>query len=77
MAVDDWYQEIEKYDFQKPGFNMSTGHFSQLIWKGSQKLGIAYAQKNGDVYVVANYDPPGNYHGQFNDNVLPLINNNQ
>lgn len=76
MAVDDWYQEIKKYNFEKPGFTMSTGHFSQLIWKDSQKLGIAYAQKDGDVYVVANYDPPGNYRGKFKDNVLPLISDN-
>lgn len=28
-------------------------------------------QKSGKIYVVCNYDPPGNVHSQFKENVLP------
>lgn len=52
---------------------MSTGHFTQVVWKGSQKLGVGFAV-SGDgnsVYIVAQYTPPGNYMGQFQQNVLP------
>ena len=29
-AVDAWYKEIEKYDFEKPGYQAGTGHFTQV-----------------------------------------------
>jgi hypothetical protein len=47
-----------------------SGHFSQMVWKNSTELGIARARdQNGKVIVVANYNPPGNYIGQFTQNV--------
>jgi hypothetical protein len=44
---------------------METGHFTQLVWKGSKKVGFGLASKDGKDYVVAEYDPPGNYLGEF------------
>ena len=73
QTTDDWYKEIKLYNFNQPGFSMSTGHFTQVVWKGSQKLGLGYAL-TGDgktLYVVAQYSPPGNIRGQFEQNVLP------
>ena len=72
-AVDAWYKEIKDFDFQNGGFKPGTGHFTQLVWKDSQKLGIGYAvdTKNNKAYVVARYDPPGNYDGEYRENVLP------
>jgi hypothetical protein len=47
-----------------------SGHFTQMIWKDSQELGMGLARsKNGRVIVVANYNPRGNYIGQFAVNV--------
>lgn len=52
---------------------MSTGHFTQVVWKESKELGVACTKaKNGNIYVVANYYPPGNYIGCYNENVPPL-----
>lgn len=48
------------------------GHFTQVIWTGSTKVGCGQAAslgKKGGVYTVCNYDPPGNYIGQFPANV--------
>jgi hypothetical protein len=46
-------------------------HFSQVVWKNSKELGIAMARdQTGKVIVVANYNPPGNYIGQFTQNVF-------
>jgi glioma pathogenesis-related protein 2 len=70
-VVDRWYSEIKDYNFNKPGFHTGTGHFTQLVWKSSQELGIGIAQAtNGTWYVVGNYSPPGNIAGQFATNVL-------
>jgi hypothetical protein len=72
-ATDAWYDEIESYDFSSPGFAMSTGHFTQVVWKGSEKLGVGFAitRDGNSIYVVAQYSPQGNYMGQFGRNVLP------
>ena len=38
-AVDGWYSEISQYDWSDPGFTNNTGHFTQVVWKGSTTLG--------------------------------------
>lgn len=69
-AVDDWYAEIKDYNFSKPGFDEKTGHFTQVVWKSSNQIGVGVACKGSTTYVVANYNPPGNYDGEFPQNVL-------
>ena len=70
-VVDRWYNEIQNYQFDKPGFHTGTGHFTQLVWQSSKELGMGIAQAaDGTWYVVANYSPPGNISGQFPTNVL-------
>merc|ERR1719228_1372676 len=78
-ATDSWYDEIELYNFGNPGFSSETGHFTQVVWKGSTKVGCGYATGKTTMrgrtwnvaYVVCNYSPPGNYMRQFEKNVLP------
>lgn len=38
-AANSWYSEAKNYDFNKSGFQTNTGHFTQVVWKGSRKLG--------------------------------------
>lgn len=73
-SVDAWYNEVDDYDFNSPGFSGSTGHFTQVVWKGSQNLGcgVGCGTKNY-CYVTCNYYPPGNYLGQFGSNVFPKV----
>lgn len=69
-ATEMWYDEIKDYNFNKPGFNSNTGHFTQVVWVDSVELGVAKATaKNGMQFVVARYFPPGNILGRFPDNV--------
>ena len=56
-----WYDEIKDYNFNKPGFKNGTGHFTQVVWKGSKQVGFGYAQSSdGDYFGVANYFHAGN-----------------
>lgn len=72
-AVGRWYDEIADYDFRSPGFSSRTGHFTQLVWKSTDRVGLARAAGWGEVwyetYVVAVFQPPGNHLGRFPENV--------
>jgi uncharacterized protein YkwD len=71
VVVDYWYSEVQNYNFNKPGFQAGTGHFTQLVWQSSKALGMGIAQAaNGTWYVVGNYSPPGNISGRFPTQVL-------
>jgi uncharacterized protein YkwD len=66
-----WYAESVDYKFTAPGFSSSTGHFTQVVWRASTKLGCGRAQCSFGVYYVCRYFPAGNVLGQFEQNVLP------
>ena len=56
------------------GFSSGTGHFTQVIWKESTKLGIGRVEKHVDRYgrcafIVARYKVAGNLLGAFTENV--------
>jgi len=70
----DWYDEIKDYNFNNPRFQRGTGHFTQVVWKGSKQVGFGYAQaSDGGYYGVANYYPCGNINTPqyFRENVIP------
>lgn len=74
-AIKSWYDEISMHNFDKPKYSEKTGHFTQMVWKSTKKLGVGVAvSPNGkEVYVVTNYYPAGNImgRGMFEENVLP------
>ena len=61
-AISDWYDEIKNYNYKNPGYDSETGHFSQLIWDTTKKLGVgvAYVPSSKRTYIVARYYPAGN-----------------
>lgn len=64
--VDAWYDEISQYDYNNPGFSEATGHFTQVIWKDTTKLGCAYVTCNNAwrQYTICEYsDSRGNIVG--------------
>ncbi|XP_060579495.1 Golgi-associated plant pathogenesis-related protein 1-like [Ruditapes philippinarum] len=66
-AEEQFYRDYNYYGIEPPMVNFTHyGHFTQIVWKGSKKIGVGVA---GPV-VVINYDPAGNYIGQFKDNVF-------
>jgi len=65
-AVLAW--ESEKSDYHYGVFNGGSrkpiGHYTQVIWKNSTKVGCGQTLCNGNLIVACNYDPPGNWIGQ-------------
>ena len=70
-AVQSWYNEIKDpgYDFQSPGPKPGVNHFTQVVWKGTTKVGMAKS-KDGR-FIVANYFPGGNItnEGYYKENI--------
>ena len=58
--------EIQKYNFNNPGFASGTGHFTQVVWAETREIGIGKASVDGQTFVVANYIPAGNVVGREN-----------
>jgi len=53
-AVNTWYSEIDNYSFKKHGKKSddgAIGHFTQLVWKKSVKLGVGIAKRRDGKYV--------------------------
>ncbi|ODV77499.1 the plant PR-1 class of pathogen related protein-like protein, partial [Suhomyces tanzawaensis NRRL Y-17324] len=70
-AVKAWYDEGTSYNYQAAN---SYDHFTQVVWKGTSSVGCAYKDcraENWGLYVVCEYDPPGNVVGQNKANVFP------
>lgn len=62
-GVTAWLNEAPLYKGEKiPDGNFAGyGHYTQVMWKSTARVGMAQAKgANGWTYVVAHYDPAGN-----------------
>ena len=68
QASQSWYDEVNVYRYRKccgPNW-IKTGHYTQMIWESTTAVGMGMAvSSNGETYVVARYNPPGNYVGKY------------
>nr|CAB3262628.1 uncharacterized protein LOC100180998 [Phallusia mammillata] len=71
QAVSGWYAEGLNYDHENPGYNDKTSHFTQLVWKGSSKVGCGLKKRGNEIYIVAHYQAAGNVPMKFPANVKP------
>ncbi|KXZ44012.1 hypothetical protein GPECTOR_75g736 [Gonium pectorale] len=37
-----WYSEICNYDWNDPGYSDTTGHFTQVVWAATSRIGCGY-----------------------------------
>ena len=65
-VVDSWGGEVADYDAaaNRCHAGKMCGHFTQIIWWNTLKVGCGKATASSRDIVVCNYDPPGNYIGQ-------------
>lgn len=63
-VVDTWAAEVAGYDAKKNRCKGVCGHYTQIVWRATQRLGCAMASCGDTEVWVCNYDPPGNFIGQ-------------
>ncbi|ETO34707.1 Pry3p [Reticulomyxa filosa] len=76
-SIENWYNEYQYYTYssQACANGQQCGHYTQVVWADSTSVGCGYAicnpqtmmgySYNYAVYLVCNYDPPGNYIGEY------------
>jgi pathogenesis-related protein 1 len=66
-ASQDWYGEIKQYKYGPVTYQnfSATGHYTQMVWNTTTKVGIGQATcPGGGIVIAAEYDPHGNVIGQ-------------
>jgi pathogenesis-related protein 1 len=64
-VVDFWAAEGANYDIETNGCTGSTcGHYTQIVWAATTKVGCGMATCGAQQVWVCNYDPPGNLYNQ-------------
>lgn len=61
-----WTDEESSYG---GGYSPSSGHYSQVVWKGTKRVGCATRACGGSNLITCEYEPRGNIIGQFGQNV--------
>ena len=63
------YDENAEYNYKSD--DPEPNNFTQMVWKDTEEVGFGkWKDKSGQIYVVANYFPAGNFLGCFKENVL-------
>ncbi|KAL1224835.1 Pathogenesis-related protein 1 [Cardamine amara subsp. amara] len=64
-AVNLWVNEKANYNYASNTCNGVCGHYTQVVWRNSVRLGCAKVRCNSSGTIIfCNYDPPGNYVNQ-------------
>lgn len=65
-AVAMWEREKSVYDGGPIAESNvhACGHYTQLVWRNTKRIGCAKVECAGNVIIVCNYDPPGNVLGR-------------
>ena len=65
-VVNSWASERKYFNHQTKKCNgnwAKCGHYTQVIWKKTERVGCAKVTCGDEQVWVCNYDPPGNYTG--------------
>lgn len=71
-VTQEWYDEVKQTNpiGEVYTYSPKTGHYTQLVWKSTTKLGCAQAAlKSGQNLWVCRYSPAGNRDGEFSQQV--------
>jgi pathogenesis-related protein 1 len=62
-VVAAWAKEARQYDIRSNTCTGVCGHYTQIVWADTRRVGCAVAADQSREVWVCDYDPPGNYLG--------------
>jgi len=63
-VVNDWASESRNYQYRSNTCRGVCGHYTQIVWRDTRRVGCAASRSGRTEVWVCNYDPPGNYIGK-------------
>nr|XP_022910071.1 venom allergen 5-like [Onthophagus taurus] len=69
-ALQGWYDEVKDmsdqclHQFGVGCDTMKVGHFTQLAWGSTARVGCSLVEYDGQCQIACNYGPSGNFQGQ-------------
>jgi pathogenesis-related protein 1 len=63
-VVGAWDAEARDYDYASNKCRRMCGHYTQIVWAATTRVGCGMARNSRREVWVCNYDPPGNYLGR-------------
>jgi pathogenesis-related protein 1 len=64
-VVKEWASESRDYSYQSNACRTDCGHYTQIVWRHSARIGCAVARGARREVWVCSYDPPGNYTNEW------------
>ncbi|CAK7296927.1 Glioma pathogenesis-related protein 1 [Vulpes lagopus] len=72
-SITSWYDEVHDYDFQTQKCNKVCGHYTQVVWADSYKVGcavqycstVAGLQFSNAAHFICNYGPGQSYRTPY------------
>jgi pathogenesis-related protein 1 len=64
MVAGEWAAEAKDYDWRANRCRGVCGHYTQMVWRETVRVGCGVARGRGREVWVCNYDPPGNWEGR-------------
>jgi pathogenesis-related protein 1 len=64
QVVKSWAAESSDYDYSSNWCRKVCGHYTQLVWSSTQKVGCGVARSSRREVWVCDYDPPGSFVGK-------------
>ncbi len=65
MAVKEWASESRDYLYSTNSCKTDCGHYTQMVWRNTMRVGCGVARNARREIWVCSYDPPGNYRGEW------------
>lgn len=60
-----YFRNVATPGFSTTGKWEDVAHYTQIVWRGTTRVGCATASNERDDYLVCRYSPPGNVVGQM------------
>ncbi len=64
-VVREWASESHDYAYSTNACSTDCGHYTQIVWRQTTKVGCAVSRGSQREVWVCSYDPPGNYSGEW------------